>query len=225
MRRHAKALSTGSNSGLGMRRGLFGAICLCVLGLAAFLGSGASSAAAVGCPNDAQRIGPSANLPDCRAFELVSPAYKTFGIGVGFTYLGIPDIADSGVAAYEGERFAAKGHYGSTLVDGGVSLVTSWAFAERTPNGWVSHNPMTHPLYGPRVTRFPGLFDRERLSLPGDLDQPGGRPCRSFRRWSTAEATICTGSRIRATSAIGRAVGSCSGGRWRLSDKERTGRR
>jgi hypothetical protein len=44
--RHAKAPSAGSTQASGIRRGLFGIACLCVLGLAAFLGSGAPSASA-----------------------------------------------------------------------------------------------------------------------------------------------------------------------------------
>ena len=74
MRRHARASFAGSTKGSGMRRGLLGLVCLCVLGLAAFLGSSAPSAGAAACPNEAFRGGPSANLPDCRAYEMVTPA-------------------------------------------------------------------------------------------------------------------------------------------------------
>ncbi len=73
MKRHAKASFAGSTQGSGMRRGRLGLVCLCALGLAAFLGSSAPSAGAQVCPNEAFRSGPSANLPDCRAYEMVSP--------------------------------------------------------------------------------------------------------------------------------------------------------
>ena len=76
MRRFAKASFAGSTLGSGIRRGRIGLVCLCVLGLAAFLGSSAPSAGAQACPNEAFRGGPSANLPDCRAYELVSPPEK-----------------------------------------------------------------------------------------------------------------------------------------------------
>ena len=76
VRRHAKASFAGSTQGSGIRRGRLGLICLCVLGLAAFLGSSAPSAGAQACPNEGFRNGPSANLPDCRAYELVTPADK-----------------------------------------------------------------------------------------------------------------------------------------------------
>jgi len=74
VRRYAKASFAGSTLGSGMRRGRLGLVCLCVLGLAAFLGSSAPSAGAQACPNEAFRQGPSANLPDCRAYEMVTPA-------------------------------------------------------------------------------------------------------------------------------------------------------
>ena len=76
MRRFAKASFAGSTLGSGIRRGRIGLVCLCVLGLAAFLGSSAPSAGAQACPNEAFRGGPSAHLPDCRAYELVSPPEK-----------------------------------------------------------------------------------------------------------------------------------------------------
>jgi hypothetical protein len=76
VRRFAKASFAGSNLGSGIRRGRIGLVCLFVLGLAAFLGSSAPSAGAQACPNEGFRNGPSAHLPDCRAYEMVSPPEK-----------------------------------------------------------------------------------------------------------------------------------------------------
>jgi hypothetical protein len=76
VRRYAKASFAGSTQSSGMRRSRIGLACLCVLGLAAFLGGSAPSAGAQACPNEAFRNGPSANLPDCRAYEMVSPPDK-----------------------------------------------------------------------------------------------------------------------------------------------------
>jgi hypothetical protein len=62
-------------------RGLFGAACLAVLGLTALLGGNAPSAGAEeACPNEAIREEQhSTYLPDCRAYELVSPQDKNGG--------------------------------------------------------------------------------------------------------------------------------------------------
>lgn len=135
-------------------------VALSVLAWVGFLGWGASAVQAQtsdGCPNAGLRVGVSAALPDCRAYELVSPAYKVGGIGVGVTYENFDSLASSGVAAYEGDRFAALGHSGSTLLGDGVGFVTNWAFADRTSGGWVSHNPFTHALTARRLTRMPGI--------------------------------------------------------------------
>jgi hypothetical protein len=44
--------------------------------------AGAGTAAAAECPNEAFRQGPSATLPECRAFEMVTPVDKDGGAGV-----------------------------------------------------------------------------------------------------------------------------------------------
>jgi hypothetical protein len=82
-----------------------------------------------------------------REFELVSPVDKVGGTGVGRFYAGPGSMSASGVAAWEGERFAAMGLFGSVLRDdGGFSFANDWALADRIDDqvGWRSHSPITH---------------------------------------------------------------------------------
>ena len=53
---------------------------LSVTALLVLCGVWLSSASAEACPNAAFRTGPSAALPECRAYEQVSPAFKN-GVG------------------------------------------------------------------------------------------------------------------------------------------------
>jgi hypothetical protein len=98
--------------------------------------------------------------PQGRAYELVSPAYKFGGTGVGQFYRGIGTMASSGFAAWRGERFAALGDYGSTLLGtGGFAAANDWAFVERSGDsvGWQSHSPITHPSFEAEHAQFFGI--------------------------------------------------------------------
>ena len=129
MRRHAKPSSAGSSSGIGASRAPFGVACLCVLGLAAFLGSGTSSAAAAdACPNAEIRAAQNAsNLPECRAYELVSPPDKE-----GNTVdprATIQSAPDGNVVAYS----VSNGFGGAE-----ASLNGGYYIARRSGEGWSS---------------------------------------------------------------------------------------
>ncbi len=76
MRRLAKAPSTSSRSGPERPRKRLGLVCLFALGLTAFAGANAGSAAAA-CPNEALRERQhSTFLAECRAYEQVTPTDK-----------------------------------------------------------------------------------------------------------------------------------------------------
>jgi hypothetical protein len=93
---------------------------------------------------------------DDRAYELVSPADKIGGVGLG-NWEGSPGVVgEMGFAAYDGERFAAQGTQGSMLLNGAQAFANDWAFAERIDGqlGWQSHSPFTHPGTASQFARF-----------------------------------------------------------------------
>jgi hypothetical protein len=99
-----------------------------------------------------------------RAYELVSPADKLAGLGVGEWYRGPGSFAGTaGVAAYRAERFAAQGRFGSTLLNGTHGYANDWAFAERVDDkvGWRSRSPITHAN---RATSFATFVDMRASS-------------------------------------------------------------
>jgi hypothetical protein len=95
-----------------------------------------SGAAASGCPNEAFRTGPSAALPDCRAYEMVSPPDKNGGAVDGG--LTVAELIAPEQAAPNGESVT----YGSTSSFLGAevesALTVSQYISTRTADGWVT---------------------------------------------------------------------------------------
>jgi hypothetical protein len=112
----------------GMGRGL---ACLCLLALTAIAGTG--TAAAAECPNEAIRIAQgSKQLPDCRAYERISPADGKGGL-VGVDTKNLPMFAairaDGNAATFGSSSAVGQTERGAT----GTSNL-----ARRTADGWKS---------------------------------------------------------------------------------------
>ena len=92
------------------------------------------------CPNEADRYGASARLPDCRAYEQVTPAEKegaqeAFGFGHGFD----PDTS----TATDGESFLMT-NIVSKWTNNVGSVLETYVF-RRTPSGWQIHSLNPQP--------------------------------------------------------------------------------
>jgi hypothetical protein len=88
------------------------------------------------CPNEEFRVGPAAALPDCRAYEMVSPPDKNGGGVDGGILFG--ETTPPAQAAANGEAVT----YASTTAFAGLqtesALVASQYLSTRTSNGWVT---------------------------------------------------------------------------------------
>lgn len=123
-----------------------------------------------------------------RGYELVTPADKPGGQGVGSYSSVYPDAdAAPGVASVDGDRYLSNSFAGN-LTPGSFLYGTDFAMSERVNDrvGWVSHSPFTHPEYSPfgGIATFfepdsasadlsvfgwsgPALLFPQMLSLPG----------------------------------------------------------
>jgi hypothetical protein len=103
----------------------------------------ASAAQAAGCPNEQFREGASAGLPECRAYELVSPADKNGG-----------DILTGQQASADGDHvaFYSPSGFGGALANYNVNSFR----ADRTSSGWTT-TPMV-PAAGYPNLAFAGGY-------------------------------------------------------------------
>lgn len=133
--RHAKAPSAISTSGHGKSRGLFGLACLCVLGLAAFLGSGPPSAGA------AESFPGQGFLPDNRAWEMVSPPEKNGGqLTTGTGSIRASSTGDAVV-------FDSQIAFGDAMGTGSLAAVVYRS--DRGSEAWSTHGLMPPQLVEP----------------------------------------------------------------------------
>jgi hypothetical protein len=102
---------------------------LALMALAALTAMSPTSAHAEECPNAAFRTGPSAHLPDCRAYELVTPPYKNAGymFRVSSGPEGSPSVFSDSTALPDSEGF-------QNIID----IPATYYLTERTSSGWVS---------------------------------------------------------------------------------------
>jgi hypothetical protein len=130
--------------------------CFCVF--TTFLWVSASAVSADPCPNASFRIGPSANLPDCRAYEQVSPADKN---GTDIVNVGGNEAAPSG----DRIAFASVNAFGDAKGSGVVSHLR----ATRDSGGWSTH-AISPPLPAGSIFTNSGAFLSSQLSaLSADL--------------------------------------------------------
>jgi hypothetical protein len=108
--------------------------------------AGGSALADTNCPNEAFRNGPSAHLPDCRAYELVSPADKNGGSVDGGVQL--ESVPAPQQAASNGELVTYASQTAFTSANPKVALTGNQYFSRRGPDGWSTEAitpPQTYP--------------------------------------------------------------------------------
>jgi hypothetical protein len=130
-----------------MRRALTSLIS--TVGVAGLLSAGAltvaaPSAFAGACPNEALRTGYSANLPDCRAYELVSapktqPYFNTFGQITNLNF-GVARFGEIFSTTASASSLSSGIAYFSTVAPPGSPTDGPFYFSSRGSGGWTTQN-------------------------------------------------------------------------------------
>jgi hypothetical protein len=144
VRRPAKASLAGSSSTIG--RAAFGLGCLWLLAFTVLAGK-TESAIADTCPNDAIRAQQGVQaLPDCRAYEMVSPLDKNSG-NVSKSAIGGSRSTPDG----EGFEFESTASFADGEIGGFINQYTS----RRSATGWTTEALNLYKTPDPRALLFP----------------------------------------------------------------------
>jgi hypothetical protein len=127
------------------------------------------------CPNAAARQGPSAALPDCRAYEQVTPVDKGDALDV-FPSKGLEENTpvDRGYAADNGERFLLNT---DSSFAGGDAYNSTYVFS-RSAQGWTTTavspgagvHLVTGQIFNPNLSAV-GIEDEQFNHLPGQSEE------------------------------------------------------
>jgi sugar lactone lactonase YvrE len=120
-----------------------------------------------GCPNQSFRIGPGAFLPDCRAYEMVSPVDKNGAdVSVAKQVTGFPAGLDQAEPSGEGITYSASRAFADAL----AGPYTSQYVARRDPStGWSTH-AISPAAPGGTALATP-ILDREFKAFSPDLQE------------------------------------------------------
>jgi hypothetical protein len=137
VRRHAEASFADPTRRRAIGLGRFTVVCLAIVGLVAFLGIGAPTASAIDtCPNVVFRTGPSAKLPECRAYELVSPTFSGGKPPTFESFLGdLPGMFATDTVTPQGDSVVYNTFGGALSGFSGTGYVDRYR-ARRTADGW-----------------------------------------------------------------------------------------
>ncbi len=118
------SITRGARQSMRLATAALAAACTALVALAAL----PQLATAEECPNATFRVGPAAHLPDCRAYEMVSPPYKATGFPV---VMSIGPSGSSLLLDISGAVSGAEGFPDIINFDGGAIYTT-----RRTSSGW-----------------------------------------------------------------------------------------
>jgi hypothetical protein len=136
-----------------------------------------------------------------RGYELVSPADKPTGPGVGIhgfnsEFDGAAGVY-AGVASLDGDRYISSSDFGQMLApDGEASYTSDTVFGERTPSGWVNRDAINRHDYSSSIfiTLFSAYGYNDNLSLSlftkhGGLLTQGAKLFPEMASWATGEVS------------------------------------
>jgi hypothetical protein len=141
---------------------IVGLACVCAMGFAA-------KAAADQCPNASLRVGPSASLPDCRAYELVTPSNLGRTQDMAFT-----TQQDRALVGDAGMRLAlaARGSFIEPGADSNMSVLGTNSVFARTPSGWVMSSVTTPEMTGEKIGLEGSLFTPDLAQIAFESSDP-----------------------------------------------------